>query len=657
MAIIISLRKVIKGTAGRIFMGFLFLAMFGGLGLSRVLLKYLGGGSIEGIAEVNGVEVSRQLFQKTVAQEDRKLSHIRQQYGKNADLYMRMAGINSDPQINALNTLIHAEIMEQFAQGLSVHIAHGYLEARLADPRFLLEEAGELLPQEVFTKQGSLDTFAALEYLKGTGQMPVLEKVMKEKLTKQFAILMLQSGFFVPSYDIRQIYIERKLAKKFSYQTFSFDVFFATEKTKGATDEKLKAFYNEQNKLSRRYWTSEKRDASIWTFVPTEYGITVEESEMDAFYQKNRSTRFIKDPVQIQVREIVLNDVENKGLKALAQQATEIHTQLAQDPTQFEKLAKEHSMNKKTASQGGLGEFFKRGTHEKEYEKAAFKLKQDGEVSPVVPVEKGFVIVQRVARKDASFQSFENVKEDIRKILLEQKFKTEFTKLASQLSRQEKPHEARDAFTASHNGTKTTMRQVKRETEDQLEQRLFALRNEGDFTTFISNGKGIILQLDGKTKSEQAPFDTVKAAVANDFYEDQATKALEAAVKQAKATVLKTGSLAPVDGGKISSTVFIKMDDEKEIKALADAGFPQESMELDWKGAVLATFSPKNGIVVRLDDIEEAQEDDFTEKRPELLRAIFERSNSVFTHAFIASLFRTATIKVDDSISRVKDLV
>ena len=657
MAIIISLRKAIKGTAGRIFMGFLFLAMFGGLGLSRVLLKYLKGGSIDGIAEVNGVEISRQLFQKAVAQEDRKLSQIRQHYGKNADLYMKMMGVSSDPQLGALNTLVHAELMEQFADSLSVHVAHGYLEARLADPRFLLEEAGELLPQEVFTKQGTLDTFAALEFLKGTGQMPLLEKMMKEKLTKQFAILMLQSGFFVPSYDIRQMYIERKLAKKFSYQTFSFDLFFAAEKTKGATDKQLKAFFDEQNKLARRYWTPEKRDASIWTFTPADYGITLEESELEAFYNKNKSTRFIKEPVQVQVREIILNDVENKGLKALAQEATEIYAQLAQDPTQFEKLAKEHSMNKKTASRGGLGDFFKRGTHEKEYEKAAFKLKQDGEVSPVVPVEKGFIILQRVARKDASFQSFESAKEEIKKILFEQKFKTEFTKLATQLSRQETPHEARDTFVATHNGTKTTMRQVKRETEDPLEQRLFALRNEGDFTAFIANGKGIILQLDGKTKTEQAPFESVKAKVANDFYEDQATKALEAAVKQAKSSVLKTGTFTPVDGGKISSTQFITMDDENGMTALFDVGFPQESMGLDWKGAVLASFSAKSGVVVRLDDIEEVKESDFTEKRPELLKAIFERSNSIFSHAFIASLFRTATIKVDDSISRVKDLV
>lgn len=657
MAIIISLRKIIKGTAGRIFMGFLFLAMFGGIGISGILLKYLKGDTVDGIAKVNGVEITRQLFQKTVAQEDRQISYIRQQYGKNADLYMKMMGINPNPQQNALNRLVHTELVDQFARSLNIHIAHGYLEARLADPRFLMEEAGEILPQEVFTQKGSIDIYAALEYLKGTGQMEALEKRLEAKLTKQFGVLMLQSAFFVPSYMIKQMYVEEKLAKKFSYQTFSFDAFFSAEKAKGVTDEQLKAFYTEQNKEGRRYWAPEKRSASIWTFLPNDYGITVDASEVEAYYGKNKSTRFVKDPMQVKVREIVFDQVSEKGLTALKEEADKVYAQALENPAKFEALAKEYSSNKKTAAHGGVVEFFKRGTHEKEYEKAAFKLKEDGEISPVVQTEKGFIILQRVARKDATFQTFDAAKKEIEKTLLEQKFKSEFTRQASQLMRQDKPQEARDAFAAAHNGTKTTMRDVKKESEDVMEHRLFALKNDGDFNAFILNNKGIILQLDGKTKAEQIPFATVKEKVTVDYYEGQATKALEKAVKEAKKHVLKKNSFASVDGAKISSTGFVKMDDEAKIKELLEMGFPADTIALDWKGAVLSSFSSKSGIVVKLDEIEELGESDFNEKRPEILKAVFERNNTLFSHAFIASLFRTATIKVNDSISRVKDLL
>jgi parvulin-like peptidyl-prolyl isomerase len=654
MAIIISMRKFIKGTAGRVFMGLLFLTMFGGIGLSGILFKFFKGNNFDGIALVNGVEISRQLFQQAVTQEDRQISLIRQQYGKNADLYMKVMGINPNPQINAAQRLIHTELVDQFAQNMNIHIAHGYLEARLADPRFLMQEVGEALPREVFTAQGTLDIYAALEFLKSTGQMPVLEKQLEDKLKKQFSVLMLQSAFFIPSYTIKQMYAEQKLAKKFSYQTFSLDTFLTSEKTKGATEDQLRNFYNEQNKLTKRYWTAETRDASLWNFSPQNFGITVEKSELEAYYNKNKSTRFVKDPFQVQVREIVFDDVEGKGLKALAEEATLVRGKLEEDPAAFEKLAKEYSSSK-TASKGGLVNFFKRGTHEKEYEKAAFKLKENGEISPVVQVEKGFVILQRVARKDATFDSFDAVKESIEKILLEQKFKSEFTRQASQASRQENPQEAREAFVTAHNGVKTTMRQVKKDSDGSIEQRLFALRNEGDFTAFVMNGEGVIVQLEKRIKTAQAPFETVKAKVAADYYEAQATQALEAAVKEAKSHVLKNGSFAPVDGGKISSTQFIKMDDESKIKELAEIGFSEECFGLDWEGAVVAAFSPKKGIVIRLDEIEEVKENELQEKKPEILKMVFERNNAVFSQAFIASLFRTATIKLNDSISRLKD--
>lgn len=652
MAIIISMRKFIKGTTGRVFMGLLFLTMFGGIGLSGILFKFFRGNNFDGIALVNGVEISRQLFQQAVGQEDRQISLIRQQYGKNADLYMKVMGINPNPQINAAQRLIHTELVDQFAQNMNIHIAHGYLEARLAEPRFLMQEVGEFLPREVFTAQGNLDIYAALEFLKNTGQMPALEKQLEDKLKKQFSVLMLQSAFFIPSYAIKQAYAEQKLAKKFSYQTFSFDTFLKSEKTKGASDDQLKSFYNEQNKLTKRYWTAETRDAAIWTFSPQNFGITVERSELEAYYNKNKSTRFVKDPLQVQVREIVFDDIAGKGLKTLAEEANTVRAKLAEDPTAFEKLAKEYSSSK-TAQKGGLVEFFKRGTHEKEYEKTAFKLKEDGEISPVVQVEKGFIILQRVARKDATFDSFDAVKETIEKILLEQKFKAEFTRQANQTSRQENPQEAREDFVTAHHGVKTTIRHVKKDTEGLIEQRLFSLRNTGDFTAFVMNGDGVIVQLEERIKPEQATFDSVKAKVATDYYEAQATKALENAVKEARSHVLKNGSFAPIDGGKIGTTPFVKLDDEAKLKELAEMGFPEGCFYLDWEGAV--SYSLKNGIVIRLDEIEEIKENELQEKKPEILKMVFERNNAVFSQAFIASLFRTATIKLNDSISRLKD--
>lgn len=655
MAIIVSLRKAIKGPVGKILMGGIFLTMFGGFGLSKIFLKFFKGGTFEGVALVNGIDISRQSFQTAVAQEDQRISAVRQQYGEHADLYMKIMGMSTDPQVNALNALIHGAVMEDFVEKLQLHLSHGYLEARLADPRFLVNEFGHLLPRETFLKDGSVDTYAVLEFLKQTGQMDAIEQELKAKLIKQFAILMMQSGFFVPSFMIKQMYVEQKLGKKFSYQTFALDTFIQKERTAGATDEQLKAFYDEQNKLSKRYWTPEQRSGNKWTFTPDHYGITIDASDIDAYYAKNKATRFVKEPVQIQVREIVFGDLVKRGLTTVQEEAQKVYAELMQNPADFEKIAKEHSTHKETGSKGGLVEWFKRGAKDKAYEKAAFKLKEDGEISPIFESKDTLVILQRVARKEATFEPLEKVRPDIVKILTDQKFRSEFTRQANQISRQDDVQNALKGFAQLHKGTETSLKEVKKDAADMVAQRLFVLKNDGDLSVFVQDGKGVIVQYTGKTPSKPAVFEKIFTEVASDYYEAQATKALEAAVKKAKEQSLLQKKIVLVDGGKISSTDWVKADDTKMLEKLVEQGFPQGFMELDWEGAVLSNFNKNGGIVLRLDETEEFNEEALEEQKQTILKQVFERNSGLFSQAFIASLFRNATIKVNDELSRVKD--
>ncbi len=655
MAIIVSLRKAIKGPVGKILMGGIFITMFGGFGLSRIFLKFFKGSSFEGVALVNGIDISRQSFQAAVAQEDQRISAIRQQYGEHADLYMNIMGMNTDPQVNALNALIHGAVMEDFAEKLQLHLSHGYLEARLADPRFLMNEFGHLLPRETFLKDGGIDTYAVLEFLKQTGQMEAIEEQLREKLIKQFAILMLQSGFFVPSFMIKQMYVEQKLGKKFSYQTFTLATFIQKERTAGATDEQLKAFYDEQNKLSRRYWIPELRSGNKWTFSADQYGITIDASDVDAYYAKNKATRFVKEPVQIQVREIVFGDLVKRGRATVQEEAEKVYAELMQNPADFEKLAKANSTDKESGAKGGLVEWFKRGAKDKAYEKGAFKLKEDGEISPLVETKDALVILQRVARKEATFEPLEKVRADIVKILTDQKFRTEFTRQANQLSRQDDTQNALKGFVQLHKGVESSLNEVKKDTADIVSQRLFVLKNDGDLSVFVQDGKGVIVQFAGKTPSKAAVIEKVFNEVASDYYEAKATKALEAAVKKAKEQTLAQKKLVSVDGGKISSTEWIKADDTKMLEKLVEQGFPQGFMELDWEGAVLSNFNKDGGVVLRLDETEEFKEEALEEQKQGMLKQVFERNSGLFSQAFIASLFRNATIKVNDELSRVKD--
>jgi len=69
------------------------------------------------------------------------------------------------------------------------------------------------------------------------------------------------------------------------------------------------------------------------------------------------------------------------------------------DGADFAELAKKYSQDPGSARQGGLLPFVQRGQLVKEFENAAFAMKDSGEVSPVIETAYGFHIIQFRARK------------------------------------------------------------------------------------------------------------------------------------------------------------------------------------------------------------------------------------------------------------------
>ena len=110
-----------------------------------------------------------------------------------------------------------------------------------------------------------------------------------------------------------------------------------------------------------------------------------------------------------------------------------IRQELMASPDSFAAKAKELSEDKETAKNGGLVPFFSKGTHDKVFEKAAFLLKNDGDISEPVVTSRGIEIIQRIAKKQAEFKPFDTVKDEIKEILIVEKFKEEFSEIMRSL--------------------------------------------------------------------------------------------------------------------------------------------------------------------------------------------------------------------------------
>ncbi|MFC1677706.1 peptidylprolyl isomerase [Planctomycetota bacterium] len=151
--------------------------------------------------------------------------------------------------------------------------------------------------------------------------------------------------------------------------------------------------------------------------------------EVKQYYDQNPA-RF-STPEQVRASHILIKpEVEQPGAqptpeaKAAAKaKAQELFKQV-QDGADFATLARENS-GCPSSKDGGDLKFFPKGQMVSEFDKAAFDLKV-GQVSDVVETQFGYHIIKLTDRKDATVTTFEQAKDDIANILMQNK-QREFT--------------------------------------------------------------------------------------------------------------------------------------------------------------------------------------------------------------------------------------
>ncbi len=237
-------------------------------------------------------------------------------------------------------------------------------------------------------------------------------------------------------------------------------------------------------------------------------------------------------------------------------------------------------------------------------------------------------------------------------MLTEQKFKAAFAKDVSPLIHGGDAAQIED-FVKKHNGSKAELPlQVRAEQPSLVEQKMFGVRREGAVTGFMDGSKGVLLKVITIERPQTAPFKSVKDQVATDYYHQEGAKGIEKALKDAKTAALKAHKLVPTPGSVISTTEWLSLDDSKKISELSSKeGYPQEFMSLDWVGGVSANQTENGGVLLMLDGIDELKKPT-VEQKNKVLTSVYRHQQGLFTHGFIASLYRDATIKVNEELAR-----
>ncbi|OQA35988.1 MAG: Peptidyl-prolyl cis-trans isomerase D [Candidatus Dependentiae bacterium ADurb.Bin331] len=627
----------------------LFSMAGGSLLFSPNLFKRFSGG-VPKIATVDGSAISINEFKLKISQESERIAFIRQQMGPQADYMMRMMGISDDPKVMAIQALIVEKVLDKVANDLGIYVSSDFIARKMQDPYFVLQELRDSVPLSVIDQRGTISVPMLRYYLQAHGVSfkdfeESLENALRRSLTRNLILL----SSYISTDELKKAFTDQVLEREYGVLIFNLDTYLKTVKAKPLSNDELESFLTEQNKIMKRYWSPEKRSARVWEFKPETFGVVINDQDIEKYYTDHKQ-EYLESPVQIQIRRIMLKVDDKNPMTQLQEKAQKIKEELAAHPDRFAQLAQQYSQDSATALKGGMVGFIKRGDLEDQaIERAAFRLQNDGDVSDALSTNQGIELIQRVARKSASYKSLASVKNDIKALLLKQKFDEQFTReTRSALNQLRSSGDALEKLSKERNGS-ARIANVSRRDTSLLSQRIFKTpHNEQTF--FIDDkGTGVIVQTTQIEKSVEVPLETVKKQVEDDLYYDKARQAMKVAIKQAaeKAKTTQLSSLKTEFGATFESTGMFNQHDEKSVKKLEEKNLPISNLlSLTQQGAVTSTDQGDRGYVLKLEKRQPFDQALFMQKKQEVVAQLEQEKKERIYRGYIASLCRNATIKI-----------
>ncbi|MCA1201282.1 MULTISPECIES: peptidylprolyl isomerase [Priestia] len=141
--------------------------------------------------------------------------------------------------------------------------------------------------------------------------------------------------------------------------------------------------------------------------------IDISEDEMKSYFDENKDS--FDQPEQVKASHILVKDEKT---------ANEVKKKLS-DGEKFAELAKEYSTDTASKEDGGDLGYFSKEDMVQEFSDAAFDLNVN-EISEPVKTEYGYHVIKVIDKKAAQDANYENSKEEIKQLLLENKFQSEY---------------------------------------------------------------------------------------------------------------------------------------------------------------------------------------------------------------------------------------
>jgi len=651
--------ELLRSRRGKAIIQYLIMVLVGSMMLGGILPPLMswwnGEGSPSSLLTVNGYEIHEQdIEHKTNAYKDH-IQMAQQQFGEQADMFLRMLGYDAPPQQLALRDAVNSAIIQNAAENAGIsYFDHQVLNEKIADPSFAQQHLFAIMHPDVYKSLGGIDEEALQQQLNRFAMTydDLLDKT-HEALQQKLYTDLVSNAFYIPDHQARAAYMQRHASREFGYVTFSRDAYINTIRQEGVSDEALRTFFDNQNAENKRYWVPEHRSGEYWTFTPETYNLSIADASIDKRYKKYKES-YKKEPAQVEMRHIFLAS-SPETYYDVQQRANEIAQQVQDQPKIFPQKAQSVS-DADDASDGGYVGFvtLNNTTYPENVLRAAFSLEEDGAVSHPIPVDNGFEIVGRVSRQAATYKSRDEVADEIRAELAKEKFNDRFKIEANQA----KQNDSIEEFIRNHNGTYHEIPSLtQREARQQHEQALFnRIQKVRKYVAYISDNTGYIVKLNDITPTYLPSFEDSKDQVREDYYREHAYQRLTNDVERAYNMITnEDASLEQVAQAYNLShnTQTLASHNDTGWKRLEQAGLPVDRMKrMMHEGYAVSHTGDTQGSVVVLSSIAPIDEEAYIEQKSSLKDDMYATEQNQYTNAFIASLHTHATISGRDELQK-----
>lgn len=622
---ITKVRKLVHSTLYKVF---LWIFMIAFLGSGMAIINF--GGDNNWVIKVYKQTLTQPKFQDML----KRVQQQQEMYRQKGFTFAHQ-NIQKETAQVAVSGLLAQFSMDSVGMRVSKDYVHAQLQQQL-----------QQLPSYFFKTDGSLDEEMFQKAIAPQSMQDITSGIELEVKNKLLYGLV-DASVYVPEFEMVLQYNAEFANKKYSYITLPYQQYLAQARTNVPSDEVLNKFYK-KSLIADQFKTVEQRAGTVWKFSASNFVGTISESDAKQFYDKNKMQRYVLEPAQMQLRVLLLNPKMNNDFDA-KEKIEEIHQLAQKNPEKFEELVKKFSQDSKTASRAGLTDFFTKDDKNLErivVETAFDYLATDGQISVPLKTERGFELIQRVAKKPAKYKDFKSVESEIKQDLMSEKFKKRFMQDASRVITGAKYNpESLKKFIERYKGVKSELALDVRKSG--IEHTHLFKVEENRYSAFLDKEAGVILFCSKVEKSKLPALSDVKSKVLDLYFQEQALAKLKEQLAKAlqDASKMSLKEVAQKHGLTVQAATFTNTDGKIEQSALLkDASVVKCVRNMQHMGAIKSVLAKNDGIIIKLDEIDPIKPEVFQEQKNHLGQVMFYTKLYQIKEGFIASLYRTATL-------------